>query len=144
MAKGKDEAIKIAVDGVEVTKAWDKAVIKTVEDAARKAAEKAIKGVKGLEPVKSVGKKEKGIGVNLTFPEVDYDTEKKALVLKLSVMLTKYPGPKIASTGSPSRMEATGIPEDKAPKEAAGYAADFVSGMASDIRKAAEKLAKTL
>jgi hypothetical protein len=136
---------QVAVDEIAVTKCWDRSVKKPVIDAARKAMEKALKGSNAVELVKSVGRKDKGLGVNMTFPEVSYDARKKTVTVTMTPMVTKYPGPRMATgAGAPAKIAANGIEEKAAAKEAALLAGDLVASQAAKVRKIVEALGKTL
>lgn len=136
---------QITIDKINVTKCWDKSVKRPVSEAAAKVMEKALRRVSSLQYVKSIKSKDKGLGVSMTFTDIAYDAKKRTLALKLEILVSKYPGPKIATTGgSPAKLMATRLDEKAALKEAPLLAGDLVDSQTKKLISVVQALAKSL
>lgn len=134
----------VTIDRVGVAKIWEKSAKKSVTDAAQKALEKALKGVSGLEYVKSIKKTDKGVGMSVNFVDIAHNAKKNVLTLKMEVLVTKYPGPRIVSSGSSTKIEATKIDAKAALKRAPLLAGDLVAAKMPKVSKVLQAVAKSL
>ena len=135
----------VTIDKVGITKCWDKAAQKPVIDAAQKTLEKALGRAKGMEYAKAIKKGDKGLGVSVNFVSILFDDKKNVLTLKVDILVSKYPGPRMATTGgNPAKIEATRVDAKAALKRAPMLAADLVSAKIPNLVKVLQALAKSL
>ena len=141
---GKEDKPRVSVDGVSVTRSFDKTVSKAAIAAARAAMEKALAGGK-LAVVKQVKKSETGFGVQVTIAEIAHDAAKKTITMKIAVAMTIKPGPRIIrASGAESGGTLPDANPRKLPADAAYLAREILKKLGPKVRKALEAQAARL